>query len=148
MLHLYENYFQLNFQFLVPWEHLTIMFSHEPVIHGHWEEEETYQIIKSVPKDIQGSVSCSSLSVTLFSSDFKRLQQWDSSSKRPVGALSLPKALHFRKKYSDIKSCYTTWLSQRSPTSLPWCPLAPPDASSFPHLFIFPSPSSFFFIFF
>ena len=50
-------------------------------------------------------------------------------SKRPMGALSQSKGLHFRKEYSDIKSCYTTCLSQWSPTSsLPFCPSAPPDA--------------------
>lgn len=52
MRHLYENYFQLNSQFLVPWI-LAIMFSNEAVIRRHWEKEQTHQIIKSIPKDIQ-----------------------------------------------------------------------------------------------
>lgn len=54
-------------------------------------------MIKSVPEDIQGDASRRPLSIALFSSGFKWLQQWDPhQSKRPVGALPQPKSLHFR----------------------------------------------------
>lgn len=129
---------------------LTIRFSDDPEIPGHGEKKETPQIIKSVPTDIQGKVSHSSLSVASFSSGFKRLQQWDSLSKRPLGALSQAKALHFRKKRILILNLIIPHDSPRETPLLHHYVLQslqmPGSGSISPYLFIFPSPSSFIFL--
>lgn len=108
---------------------LSIVFSDEPVIHRNWEKRPirlsspSQKISRGLFPVIHFPLPCSILVLNDFCNG--TLHQ----SKRPTGALSQSKSLHLRKEYSDIKPCYTTCLSQWSPTSsLPICPSAPPDA--------------------